>query len=921
MNKHVILFMLVVLMGTAPLYSQAQCTATMTTSSSCGVPATLRVETDFVPYRIEWKRDGNTIRNDSGSWSSSVTTVAARGEEVGGVWVDKAGRVYYVGGRTGAVYRYAQQGAATGTVVAAGGTGSALNQLGTAAGGIVLDSKDTMYVTDQNNRRIMKYAPNQTGSSISGTVAAGPPAPDNSSGNGANRLSGPYDVALDGDGNIYVADFGNHRVMKFPPGSGANTNGVVVAGVTGVSGPGETHLHHPIGVHVDKNGFLYVADLSNQRIIRFPPGSTSGTAGTVVAGGNGSGTALNQFSRARSVFVDGYGNIYVVDDNVPSPNRSRLLVFPPNSTRNTMGRELGSAGTFAFGGGHIVVSDSGHVFYGDYGGNAIKKISASTPKDTLTANQAGTYTATVYGYNGCVEIATIVVAAAGGPSITPGSNPSVCAGATSASLSYSNATGSPNQYSITWSGAAPGAGFTPVTNQSLSGGSISITIPAGATAGNTYTGVLTVRNSTTGCVSSNYNISVSVTAGVTITLGSNPAVCDGATTASLPYTATGTPNQYSIAWSGAAPGAGFTAVTNQSLPGGSISIAVPATAGPGTYTGTLTMRNSTSGCVSTASNFSVVVNPLPAATVTPAGPVEICVGQTETLTASSGTGYSYEWKDAQGVVGSGSSYAAGASGDYYVVVTDGNNCKDSSATVLVTQVPLPQVSITPVDTSFCIGGFVRLEAVTADTGLSYQWKKDNAQIPATADFLEVNATGAYSVVVTRNNVAGCTDSAADVQVTVHPLPTPSIDWDGTLLTTDDYYDSYQWLISGQPIVTATGASYQPDTVGSYSVTVTDSNGCTSTSSSYQVNELTSGVKIIDAQNIAIYPNPATQQVYISGPTDIRVMLRGLDGRLLYRMEQSGMMDISVLPEGIYLLQVYGVDGQMLKNERLIKLNQ
>src|SRR5690606_15201811 len=155
----------------------------------------------------------------------------------------------------------------------------------------------------------------------------------------------------------------------------------------------------------------------------------------------------------------------------------------------------------------------------------------------------------------------------------------------------------------------------------------------------------------------------------------------------------------------------------------------------------------------------------------------------------------------------------------------------------------------------------------------------------------------------------------------HPLPTPSIDWDGTLLTTDDYYDSYQWMIAGQPIIGAAGASYQPDTIGSYSVMVTDSNGCVGTSSAYQVNELHSGVKSLQAQEIAIYPNPATNEVYIHGPKGISVLLRGMDGRVIYRKERVEVLNISQLPAGLYYLQIFGEDGLLLKNSQLIKINQ
>ncbi|MFM7488562.1 MAG: hypothetical protein ACKO13_16745, partial [Cytophagales bacterium] len=96
------------------------------------------------------------------------------------------------------------------------------------------------------------------------------------------------------------------------------------------------------------------------------------------------------------------------------------------------------------------------------------------------------------------------------PTITVGSNPSICAGATTTSLLYSATTGSPDQYSIDFNAAANTAGFVDVTNAVLGSTSIGIAVPATVTAGTTYSATLTVRNSIGGCVSAPSPISVIV---------------------------------------------------------------------------------------------------------------------------------------------------------------------------------------------------------------------------------------------------------------------------------------------------------------------------------------------------------------------------------------------------------------------------
>jgi hypothetical protein len=95
------------------------------------------------------------------------------------------------------------------------------------------------------------------------------------------------------------------------------------------------------------------------------------------------------------------------------------------------------------------------------------------------------------------------------PSVTPGSNPTINRGVTTANLAYSNATNSPNQYSITWNAAAITAGFSNVSNIALPASPIALTVPGGANA-TTYNGTLNVINSVTGCSSSGSTIAVTL---------------------------------------------------------------------------------------------------------------------------------------------------------------------------------------------------------------------------------------------------------------------------------------------------------------------------------------------------------------------------------------------------------------------------
>jgi hypothetical protein len=120
----------------------------------------------------------------------------------------------------------------------------------------------------------------------------------------------------------------------------------------------------------------------------------------------------------------------------------------------------------------------------------------------------------------------------------------------------------------------------------------------------------------------------------TITLGTSPSVCRGTTSASLPYSATtGSPNQYSIDYDATANSAGFTDVALTTLPASPITLVVPSNPAAAVYNATITVKNTTTGCISTSKDFTVTITEIPAVpAVSNSGP--ICAGGTVNLTAS-----------------------------------------------------------------------------------------------------------------------------------------------------------------------------------------------------------------------------------------------------------------------------------------------
>ncbi|MEN8229891.1 MAG: CxxxxCH/CxxCH domain-containing protein [Bacteroidota bacterium] len=234
-------------------------------------------------------------------------------------------------------------------------------------------------------------------------------------------------------------------------------------------------------------------------------------------------------------------------------------------------------------------------------------------------------------------------------------------------------------------------------------GTVSISVTSG-TEGQDGDITVTATNSCGTSAASTKAVTVTTAASPpTITLGADPTVCQGTTTANLPYSGTTeSPDQYSIDYSAAAESEGFVDVVNASLPASPITLMVPGGATAGTYDGNLTVRNSGTGLSSGNYSISVTVN------TTPAVPAFI-FGSTSVSESTAGLVYSivavptattYTWTVPTGwaiTAGQGTtsitvtSGTAGQNGN--ITVTAGNACGTSSAATLAV------TSETPLDHS------------------------------------------------------------------------------------------------------------------------------------------------------------------------------------------------------------------------------
>lgn len=190
-----------------------------------------------------------------------------------------------------------------------GDNGSALKAQMNTPQGAAVDAAGNLYVADTNNHEVRKI---DTKGNITALIGNG------TAGSGANQLNGPQAVAVDAAGNVYIADTQNARIVKVTPGGSAST--VAGNGSPGYGGDNgsatSAQIYTPTSVAVDAKGNLYIADYQNHRIRMVTPGGTistvAGTGNQGYAGDGGPATSA-LLNYPASVAVDSGGNLYIAD--------------------------------------------------------------------------------------------------------------------------------------------------------------------------------------------------------------------------------------------------------------------------------------------------------------------------------------------------------------------------------------------------------------------------------------------------------------------------------------------------------------------------------------------------------------------------------------------------------------------------------
>ncbi|MEZ5672096.1 MAG: NHL repeat-containing protein [Thiotrichaceae bacterium] len=181
--------------------------------------------------------------------------------------------------------------------------------------GVAIDAQGNTYIADSNNHRIRKVNTFHIITTVAGTGAPG------NAGDGKTavdaQLNFPSGIATDNIGNLYIADTGNHVIRK------VDTAGIITTiagtGQAGFSGDGgqatKAQLNHPKRVTVSSTGIIYIVDKDNHRIRQI---DSNGVITTIVgnnkgySGDNGAATQA-QLNSPSDVKIDGRGNLFIAD--------------------------------------------------------------------------------------------------------------------------------------------------------------------------------------------------------------------------------------------------------------------------------------------------------------------------------------------------------------------------------------------------------------------------------------------------------------------------------------------------------------------------------------------------------------------------------------------------------------------------------
>jgi trimeric autotransporter adhesin len=313
-----------------------------------------------------------------------------------GVTMDTAGNVYFSSSEFSVIFKLEPGGVLT-RIVGNGRAGysgdggpAAAAQLNDPRG-VAVDGAGNLFIADYRNSRIRKVSPDGIIATVAGgggCCFAGDGGPATSA-----HVSFPVGVAVDGAGNVFIADTGNQRIRRVSPDGIITTlAGDGTEGFSGDGGPATSAaLSYPNAVAVDSERNLFIADFGNHRIRRISPDGIittvagNGTRGFSGDGGPATSAPLSAFSLA----TDSESNLFIVDDNrIRKISPSGIINTVAGTSTGGFSGDGGPATSASLSPGSVAADAEGNLFIADVGNKRIRKVSASGVIGTVAGNGA-----------------------------------------------------------------------------------------------------------------------------------------------------------------------------------------------------------------------------------------------------------------------------------------------------------------------------------------------------------------------------------------------------------------------------------------------------------------------------------------------------------------------------------------------------
>ena len=336
---------------------------------------------------------GNSRRGYSGDGGPAINATLQLGQDnpLAGLAVDTAGNLFISDTFNSRIRRVSPSGVIT-TVAGGGVTGLGDGGPATSAAllfptGVAVDGEGNLFIADLGNNRVRKVSR----SGIITTLAGGPQTGFSGDGGpaGSAALNQPRGVAIDGAGNLYIADSYNFSIRKISPSGIIST--VAGDGTRGLSSDGgratAARMDFPTRVSVDSGGNLFIADGGRVRKV-----STDGTITTVAgdgtccySGDGGAATRAQVFpgdiaaDAAGNLFIGGFYRVRKVSStgiiSTVAGNGSRASSFGDGGPATSARLQIGGFDPATV--GSAAIDSSGNLFIADSASNRVRKVSAS----------------------------------------------------------------------------------------------------------------------------------------------------------------------------------------------------------------------------------------------------------------------------------------------------------------------------------------------------------------------------------------------------------------------------------------------------------------------------------------------------------------------------------------------------------------